>query len=781
LTIEIHGPADLKFGTIVPPNGKLDAPIIILGEAPGQKEEIAGIPFIGPSGNLLFDDILGRAKIKRDECLVMDVYWRKPPANKWDKIKDSTEFHENVRELICRYPRKLIIAVGKEALSYLLDDNEISINSYRGSILYDTVWPAPIISMIHPKDVFRHYPHLALCRLDAKRAKMVLDKPEVRDYERTIIQFAEEKRRLGGEDEVFHYYMGILDVYKHSACIAFDIETYKETITCIGMSRAIDHAIVIPLTGQFRRANERKLLQKLKQCLESDALKIGQNLDYDVQYLARLGIGVRNVWMDTMVAHSCVQPELRHDLATLTSIYTLHPYYKEMRKEATSGNYNETMWIYNGTDCCITLEVALRLAEDLKKSKSWDLFHEISMPVQKTLIRMETQGILIDKEKRDKRLATISTEIEELESLPILEGVNPKSPKQVKDYLKEHLPPAKAKAVRSADVSVLKRVRNTNVKLQPFIDKVLEVRGLSKIVGTYLKAETGKNSRMHTSYRTSSTDTGRISSSKDVFNRGMNLQNVPLNQRDWFIPDPGLVFWDCDASQIEARITAWMAQDEFYIKAFIEERDQHSENASRLFGVPLNQVNETPAGSPYSYRDIGKRATHAMNYMVGSKKLKNLINEYVPKMRFRQIDAERFIAVFMQLRPGVVRWWMKIQTHLKSNTTLRNPYGRPRTFLDRFDNELIRKAVAFLPQSTAADHINKALHKIESRLNSIPKSNVLLQVHDSIGGQCRPEDLEIVEAIVIEEMEKSLPLAWNNETLKVPAEFKSGATWKDCK
>ena len=86
MTIEIHGPADLKFGTIVPPNGKLDAPIIILGEATGQKEEVAGIPFIGPSGNLLFDDILGRAKIKRDECLVMDVYWRKPPANKWDKI-----------------------------------------------------------------------------------------------------------------------------------------------------------------------------------------------------------------------------------------------------------------------------------------------------------------------------------------------------------------------------------------------------------------------------------------------------------------------------------------------------------------------------------------------------------------------------------------------------------------------------------------------------------------------------------------------------------------------
>ena len=200
-----------------------------------------------------------------------------------------------------------------------------------------------------------------------------------------------------------------------------------------------------------------------------------------------------------------------------------------------------------------------------------------------------------------------------------------------------------------------------------------------------------------------------------------------------------------------------------------------------MFGVPLNKITETPAGSPYSYRDIGKRATHAMNYMVGSKKLKDLINEYVPKMRFRQIDAERFIAVFMQLRPGVVRWWMKIQTHLISITTLMNPYGRPRTFLDRFDNELVRKAVAFLPQSTAADHINGALHRIETRLSSMSKSNVLLQVHDSIGGQCRPEDLKAVEAIVVEEMKKDLPLEWNNNMLKVPAEFKSGATWKDCK
>tara|TARA_R100000008_G_scaffold20429_1_gene10650 strand:- start:1694 stop:2041 length:348 start_codon:yes stop_codon:yes gene_type:complete len=115
---------------------------------------------------------------------------------------------------------------------------------------------------------------------------------------------------------------------------------------------------------------------------------------------------------------------------------------------------------------------------------------------------------------------------------------------------------------------------------------------------------------------------------------------------------------------------------------------------------------------------------------------------------------------------------------------MRTPYGRQRIFLDRWGDQLHRAAVAFVPQSTAADHINASLARIEARLDSIPEASVLLQVHDSVAGQCRVGDLDQVKAIVCEEMEKPIPTGfgyyWEGELI-IPADFASGPNWKACK
>jgi DNA polymerase-1 len=264
----------------------------------------------------------------------------------------------------------------------------------------------------------------------------------------------------------------------------------------------------------------------------------------------------------------------------------------------------------------------------------------------------------------------------------------------------------------------------------------------------------------------------------------MNLQNVPGDQRDWFVPDPGLVLWEADGSQIEARITAYVAADENYKQGFIEGRDIHSENARALFKIPESKVRDPVEGTHYTYRDIGKRASHAINYMVGPGKLKDLMNEYVPDMKFSLNDSRRFIESFKTLRPGIHKWWINTIQHLKTNRVMRTPYGRQRVFLDRWGDQLHRAAVAFVPQSTAADHINAALARIELRLESIPEASVLLQVHDSVAGQCKPKDLEHVRNIVCEEMEKPIPKGFGyywEDDLVIPADFASGPNWKSCK
>ncbi len=768
---------------IVLPDGPEDAEVVVIGEAPGKDEDRIGKPFMGASGNLLFGDIFAKAGILRKDCLVMNVHWERPPGNDFTKLSDQHKYEEENWKIIKQHPRKVIIAVGELALQFTSNYQFIGITKYRGSILRTETSPCAFVPMIHPAALFRNYSWKALCRMDAIRAKAVWDEPNLEDKTRDIETiYTLGRENDGGKNESFEAFRDALAKMENAACVAFDIETYNRTTTCIGMADSDQHAVVVPCTGEFSRDQTTELLQCTKRVLEGPGFKIGQNLDYDVQYLFKnFNIGVRNVWLDTMVAHSVLHPEMSHSLDLLASIYTLQPYYKDMRKESINPNPSKVRDEYNGIDCCVTFEVGMRLYEELHRSKCRTFFEAVAMPVTRTLVRMEHQGVRTDEELRAARITEIESALEKEFEKPVLEGVNPNSPKQVLEWLAEHKAKPTSRGKQTSDVHALKLLRNRRPDLAPFIGAVLSVREKRKTVSTYLRAEASPEGRMHTSYRTSSTDTGRISSSKDVFGRGMNLQNVPIEQRDWFKPDVGLVFWASDANQIEARITAWVSGDQHYIEAYLEGRDIHTENASKLFHIDPSQVGKPIIGSQYTYRDVGKRATHAMNYMVGAGKLKELMNEYVPELPFSLQQSKDFIDTFKRQRPKLVQWWGQIINHLRQDRKIITPFGRQRIFLDRWGDQLHRAAVAFIPQSTAADHINSALVRIEARLEDIPDANVLLQVHDEIAGQCRPEVLPEVEAIVIEEMEKKLPLDWHGEPLVVPAEFKSGQNWKECK
>jgi DNA polymerase I-like protein with 3'-5' exonuclease and polymerase domains len=161
----------------------------------------------------------------------------------------------------------------------------------------------------------------------------------------------------------------ILANIDRSGPLAFDIETFAHTITCVGVSWTENEALVVPFTEvpEWTLGQRTDLIMELAEILADGNPKIGQNLDYDVQHLAQIGIGVSNVWLDTAVAHSILYPEIPHDLAMLTSIYTLQPYFKEMRKEVETDQYDEAQWTYNGLDCCVTYEIGMKLAAELKE------------------------------------------------------------------------------------------------------------------------------------------------------------------------------------------------------------------------------------------------------------------------------------------------------------------------------------------------------------------------------------------------------------------------------
>ena len=427
--------------------------------------------------------------------------------------------------------------------------------------------------------------------------------------------------------------------------------------------------------------------------------------------------------------------------------------------------------------------------------KEWNpskLFHTVVMPAQLELIRMEHRGVLIDKSLRNKRRKDLEAELKRASSDPALGDCNPWSPLQVRAKLWD----MKVTKAKGTDERTLKKVRSRRPDVAPFINAVLDCRKARKLKSTYVDAKIHPDGRLRCSYQLRN-ETGRARSGKDVFGLGTNLQNIPGSQRDWIIPDEGMVMWAADASQIEARVVAWLSQDKEYIKSFLDGRDLHAEHASALFNIPMDKVRNTVPGSTKTYRDSGKLVTHSWGYWISSIGLQMRINDALPDLLFTERDAARHIQTLNNLRSGVARWRIGVVEALKRSRTLVTPFGRPRTFLgawrptDGVPGPLHREAVAHLPQSTASDHMHRALVQTALKLRENPNTKgaeCLLYTHDEIAGQCLPEQLDSVKKIVCGEISRAMPLEWteNKEDgtsithpLCCPADFGYGPNWKE--
>ena len=385
----------------VNPDGPPDAEIICLGEAPGKEEAEESRPFVGPSGRLLYDQILARAGIRREHTLALYTHWEMPSGRKWETIGSLGKYDESTLKTIGAHPRKVIIAIGEHALSFLMQGsakatNRLEIIKWRGSMLTQNRFAANVqaalastgsaptiaVPMIHPESVMRsgeydeagigddsgadrkglHY--RSLCEHDAKRIKQIVEGKIETPPERQVMH--------AGNCSYSAIDMALENLLNENGNtpIAFDIETFSHTITCIGVASSGTDAVVVPLTEvSWTRSQQVRLIELIADVLDGPAPKIGQHLDYDVQHLAQIGIPVRNVWLDTAIAHSILHPEIPHDLAMLTSLYTLEPYFKDMRedKEVDESTYGAQHWRYNGLDCCVTWEVGMKLDWEMRQ------------------------------------------------------------------------------------------------------------------------------------------------------------------------------------------------------------------------------------------------------------------------------------------------------------------------------------------------------------------------------------------------------------------------------
>ena len=576
----------------------------------------------------------------------------------------------------------------------------------------------------------------------------------------------------------------IIDLFLTNYFLSLDTETTGTdpiSAKLVGLSFSIreNQAFYVPIPQNDEEAQ--KIVNEFKPIYENEnILKIGQNIKYDLLVLQNYGVELKGKIFDTMIAHYLLQPELHHGMDYMAEVYlnyqTIH-----IEELIGKGKNQKNMadlpptavYEYACEDADVTLKLKNILEPQLKENDCDRLFWEIEMPLMPVLAYMERNGVCIDREglKETSRLYTeemnrIEQEIHELAGTDF----NIASPKQVGEVLFDRLKIVdKPKKTKTGQYVTSEEVLESLRTKHPVVEKILEHRGLKKLLGTYIDAlpklvnpETG---HIHTSFNQTITTTGRLSSSNP------NLQNIPVRNeygkeiRKAFIPEEGCLFFSADYSQIELRIMAHLSGDEHMIEAFRNGYDIHAATAAKIFKKSLEEVTKEE-------RSKAKAANFGIIYGITAFGL-------AERMGVSRTEAKELIEGYFQTYPKVKEYMNRSIEMAREKGYTETVYHRKCHLRDINSHNAVvrgyaeRNAINSPIQGSAADIIKIAMIRIYHRFREEQlRSKMILQVHDELNFSVYPEEEEKVQQIVIEEMEHAY-------SMQVPleADYGWGKNW----
>ena len=514
------------------------------------------------------------------------------------------------------------------------------------------------------------------------------------------------------------------------------------------------------------KLNNEELVKYFKDIFESkDIKKYGYHLGEDYVILKQLGISTNNIYYDAEIAAYDLNSTMGdYSIENISRIYLnidVQEYllkYKSNKKKnkqitlfETEEN-NDNIKYINGFKAYLIGYLYYSTIEKLKQDNMIDLFNQIEMPLVIVLGEMQYNGMKVEKEGLTKFGETLKGQLEEIkkEIYELCgEEFNINSTQQLGTILFEKLKlPVykKTKNGYSTDVDILEKLKNEH----PVIEKILEYRSLMKLNSTYVEGlipyinkETG---RIHSYFHQTITATGRISSTEP------NLQNIPTRMelgkqlRKVFKPEEGCIFIDADYSQIELRVLAHVSHDEHMIEAFKNDEDIHKQVASKVLGIPIEEVTKEQRSSAkavnfgivYGISDFGL----AQQLGIGRKQAKQYIDQYLEKYS------------------GIKSFMNNITDEAKEKGYVETLFHRRRYIPELSSNNYMvrqfgtRAAMNTPIQGTAADIMKIAMINVYNKLKEQNlNAKIILQVHDELIIECKIEEKEIAKKILQDCME----------------------------
>ena len=536
----------------------------------------------------------------------------------------------------------------------------------------------------------------------------------------------------------------------------------------VGLSFAVKENEAFYVAIPSNRQEAEKYVNIFKPLYENPKiLKIGQNIKYDLEVLRNYDIELKGQLWDTMIAHYLIQPELRHNMdymaETLLNYKTIHideligP--KGKNQKSMRDLPPTLVYEYACEDADVTLKLKNVLEPKLKESGVEHLFYEIEMPLVPVLAEMEMNGVCLDTDSLNETSKIFTNRMLELEQrIYELAGeqFNIASPKQVGDILFGKMKIVeKPKKTKTGQFVTSEEVLQQLKHKSEIVEDILDHRGLKKLLGTYIdalpKLINPRTGHIHTSFNQTITATGRLSSSDP------NLQNIPIRGEDGkeirkaFIPEPGCLFFSADYSQIELRVMAHLSQDENMMKVFREGKDLHAATAATIYKKEINEVSRDE-------RTKSKRANFGIIYGI-------TVFGLAERLDISRDESKQLIDGFFQTFPQVHQYMEEAKQKAREKGYAETVFHRRRYLPDinshnaTVRNFAERNAINAPIQGSAADIIKVAMIRIFNRFKKEGiRSKMILQVHDELNFSVYPEEKEIVERIVIEEMQNAYAL-----------------------
>ena len=560
------------------------------------------------------------------------------------------------------------------------------------------------------------------------------------------------------EQERFDAWLGRL---RSASEFAIDTETtsidyMKAELVGISLCLEPGEACYIPLAHRYDGApaqlDKAAVLADLKPLLENPAIgKIGQNIKYDAHVFLSEGIRLRGITNDTMLESYVLNSTAsRHNMDDLAKFYlgrdTIH--YADIAGKGVKQKTFDLIELdqasdYAAEDADITLRLHRKLGADLQQHERLvEVYRDIEIPLVDVLIDVEQNGVLIDPEMLAKQGKELDGQLRQIEkSIYQLAGeeFNLSSPKQIQAILFEKLEIPVRRKTSTGQPSTAEDVLEELALEYEIPALILEHRGLSKLMSTYIEKLPQeihpRTGRVHTSYQQAVASTGRLSSTSP------NLQNIPIRRpegrriREAFVAPPDCRILALDYSQIELRIMAHLSADESLLQAFARGLDVHRATAAEVFGADLEQVSSDQ-----------RRAAKAINFgLIYGMSAFGLGKQ----LGIGRNEAQQYVDTYFDRYPGVKRYMEQTKERARDQGYVETVFGRRLYLPDinaRNGNQrqyAERTAINAPMQGTAADIIKRAMIRVQAWLRETqPNCRMIMQVHDELVFEVAAEEVE---------------------------------------